>query len=145
MSKPVAKKKRKRSAEIAEVFDAKAQRKAEKLVRNHIMTLDELSEERDSYAQTILKENDASVRDITDRITESLKRMQPIHADIVLTVQGQRFRPTPEEVSLLKNIQERNFRYIAVRILVACAEWNIRVGDFKLPKHNCSLCGKKVK
>lgn len=143
MSKPIAKKKKKRSAEIREVFDPKAQRKAEKKLRDFLMELDERSEERERYTSVILDVNDPSMLDIMDSIIESLKRMSKVPE--IVSVDGQSFRLSGAELDLAKRIQERNFRYIAIRILVACAEWNIRIGDFKLPKHNCARCGKKVK
>jgi len=34
---------------------------------------------------------------------------------------------------------------VAMRFIVACAEWGIRIGNFKAPKKQCVRCGKKVK
>lgn len=35
-------------------------------------------------------------------------------------------------------------RYVVIRLLVACAKWDIRIGRFKLPKKHCADCGVKV-
>lgn len=152
MPKPVAKKKatpavakkKSRAAEIEAVFDPKEQRKAEKALRVYLDEFDERSEERDKYSQKILDANDQAAADVVDQITESLRKMHPEITDSI-PFQGRVFRITPEEASMLRKARDRNFLYIAVRIMVACSEWNIRIADFKLPKHNCARCGKKVK
>ena len=35
-------------------------------------------------------------------------------------------------------------RYVVIRLLIACAKWDIRIGKFKLPKKRCADCGVKV-
>ena len=35
-------------------------------------------------------------------------------------------------------------RYVVIRMMVACAKWDIRIGKFKLPKKYCADCGVKV-
>jgi hypothetical protein len=61
-----------------------------------------------------------------------------------LTFEGKTYNAVNGETQLLKSIQTRNFRWIAVRCLVALAEWDIKIGNFKLPSKSCAKCGKKV-
>ena len=35
-------------------------------------------------------------------------------------------------------------RYVVIRLLIACAKWDIRIGKFKLPKRRCADCGVKI-
>jgi len=142
---PVAKAKKKlqRRGEIEELMSPRAARKAERKLRDFIMELDERSEERESYVQTILKANDESVLETVALIVEQLEKMSPTQGDLV-TFEGQSYRLVGGEAELAQRIRIRNFRYIAIRVLVACAEWDIKVGDFTLPRSNCARCGKKV-
>lgn len=43
-----------------------------------------------------------------------------------------------------KRIQFHNHTWIAVRLMVAAAEWDIRIANFNAPKA-CARCGKRVK
>lgn len=45
----------------------------------------------------------------------------------------------------LKSIQVKSLTWFAVRMFAACAEWDIRIANFKPPKKACAKCGKKVK
>jgi predicted nucleotide-binding protein (sugar kinase/HSP70/actin superfamily) len=143
---PVAKAKKKvqRQAEIAELMNPKAARKAERKLRNFIMELDERSEAREEYTQSILAVNDRSVLETVSAIAESLLRMSPYKNETVVVLDGRTYQVSGAEADLVRKIQMRNFRYIAIRLLVACAEWNIRVGNFNLPSDSCARCGKEV-
>jgi hypothetical protein len=48
------------------------------------------------------------------------------------------------DMDTLNNLQRRSHLWIAMRLLVACAEWGIRIGNFKAPKDECLRCGVKV-
>jgi hypothetical protein len=126
MPKPVAKKKKTTALEL----------------EKHVIELADAANEREEYVQKILYANDGSIDMIVEKMVELLRGMsQPPQ----ITLKGQAFRSVNGEVKPLTDIQTKNYRYLAVHILVACAEWGIRVGDFKLPKARCSRCGKKVK
>lgn len=144
MARPVAKakKKAKRQAEIAQVMSPKVQRQAERELSNHLMELDEAADERESYVQKILDENDSEIAELVEKMVELLRGMTPPPQ---ITYKGQVYRTVKGEDEMLKRIQTKNYRYLSVRILVANAEWGIRVGEFKLPKRYCARCGKKVK
>jgi len=143
---PVAKAKKKiqRSAEIAELMSPQSSKKAERKLKNYIMELDERSEVREEYTQSILAVNDSSILTVVGEIAESLLRMSPQKGEPVIIFEGRTFSPVGAEADLIRKIQMRNFRYIAIRLLVACAEWDIRVGNFNLPDDTCCRCGKEV-
>lgn len=144
---PVAKAKKKvqRRSEIGELISPQAQKAAERRVRNYLMLLDEKSELREAYTQIILDANPPSVEATVDFIADQLRKMQPQADKEVIPFEGANHRLVGGEIEMVRKIEDRNYRYIAIRILVACAEWNIRVGDFTLPSRNCARCGKKVR
>jgi hypothetical protein len=139
MAKPIPKS---RTNEIQEVFSAKAQKKVERELNHKLMELDERSEERAQYVDRVLEVNDDSIREIVNTMVESLRKMEGAPK---LTLNGKSYNTVDGETALLEKIQSRNFEYIAVRMLVACAKWDIRIGNFKLPKKFCADCGVKVK
>lgn len=143
MPKAVPKKKAKRKGEIVELMSPKAQKKTERQIDHFLMELDEITEEQnENYTKVILAANDESVLEIVYSMVESFRKMQ---GPAILRYQGQALNVSEGERKLMEEIRDRQFTYMAVRILVACAEWGIRFGNFKLPKSNCAKCGKKVK
>ena len=137
-----ARAKKKRQNEIAELFDATAQRKAERAVQKHVMEMDERSEEREQYVKVILAANDESVHEIVNLMVNALIQME---GDPRIFYNGQTYNAIKGEADLLERTQVRNFRWVAVRCLVALAEWDIRIGNFKLPESECARCGVKVR
>jgi uncharacterized protein YaaR (DUF327 family) len=142
--KPIAKAKKKvrRKEEITELMSPKSQRKAERELTNHLMEIDERADGHEAYARKILDANDENVEELVEKMIDLLIGMT---APPQITYRGQVYRSVKGEDELLKRIQRKNYRYLAVRVLVACAEWGIRVSDFTLPKNYCARCGKKVK
>lgn len=141
MAKAVAKKKN-RKKEISELVSPAAQRKAERSIDKRLMKMDEGADERMRYVDTIISANDASVEAIMDRMVAELQKME---GPPRLYTDGHIVNLTESEFQMLQRIQVKNFSWIAVRCLVACAEWGIRIGNFKLPTKACARCGKKVK
>jgi predicted nucleotide-binding protein (sugar kinase/HSP70/actin superfamily) len=137
-----AKAKKKRKAEIEGLMSAEAQRKAERKLQKFVMELDERSEERAKWVNEILKANDDDVAHVLRIMVETLKHME---GPPKIVFEGKPYNAVKGETELLERIQERNFAWVAMRCLVACAEWNIQVGNFKLPKDLCARCGVKVK
>jgi len=131
-----------RDLRIKEIFSDKAQRKLERELANYVLDLDERSQERYDYAQQILKVNDDTVREIVGWIVEELRKME---GEPKIVYKGQTYNAIKGEGDLLDRIQHRNFTWIAVRLLVACAEWQIRIGNFTLPSNNCARCGTQVR
>lgn len=124
------------------LLDSKAQRKAERELANYILDLDERSQVRADYAERILQANDESIREIVSWIVEEFRKME---GEPKIVFRGQTYNAIKGETELLERIQERNFSWIAIRLLVACAEWDIRIGNFNLPNNACARCGTTVR
>lgn len=99
--------------------------KKKSAVRARELAIAKLTESRENYIQKILAVNPPSVLATVDKMVEQLYRMHPqvVRSEVVTT----------------------EYRWVAVRCLVALAEWGIKIGDFKLPKKSCARCGKRVK
>jgi hypothetical protein len=50
-----------------------------------------------------------------------------------------------EDMARLRAVQERNFLWIAVRLFVACGEWEMQIANFKIPAGKCARCLKPTK
>jgi len=143
--KPIpARARSKRVGEITALLDPKETKKRERRLNAHFMELDERAEKRDKYTTEILSANDESIEEIVTAMVKSLERMN------APSTNGFHFEGTPynlneKEKQLRDSIQLRNRRWIAVRCLVACAELDIRIGNFKLPANSCVRCGAPVK
>jgi hypothetical protein len=77
-------------------------------------------EERYKYAQSILEINSDEVRDTVNRMVEVMQRLAP-------------------------TVDEKVHVWVAIRLLAAAAQWDIRISGFKAPKSSCAKCGVKVK
>lgn len=77
-------------------------------------------ESRYKYAQAVLEINGEEVREAVSRMVTVMQRMAP-------------------------TVDEKTHVWVAVRLLVAAAMWDIRIANFKLPKKKCARCLKKVK
>lgn len=107
--------------------------------------LDQLEEElepQSEFVDTIMTIQSTEVTEIVDKMVESLENMQ---GPPRMRVRGVNLTLNEDQFDRLQEIRDKQFVYMAVRILVACAEWGIVFGNFKLPKSNCAKCGKKVK
>lgn len=145
MAKTIPQKKTKKTArkkQIEENFSTKAQKKAERQISSKLMELDEAAEQRWEWVQQIMSSCGDDIDQIMKTMVESLQKMQ---GSPRLVIDGQVVNLSDPEFQMLLKIQDRNFHWIAMRCLVACAEWGIRIGNFKAPKKACLRCGKKVK
>lgn len=95
---------------------------------------------RFQYAQTILEANDDRLCEVVDSMVAIMGRMAPDPP--VFRANG---IVVPVDVAILRAINRKLHTWMAVRLLVAAAEWDIRISGFKLPKKNCAKCGKRVK
>lgn len=136
--KPV-KAKAKRRAEIAEPMSPEAQRKAERRVKKLLDEMDERADERYEYAMKILEANPDSVEEAVERMVKTMRHMA---GPPRFVVDGQAINVEPE---ILERIQRKSHTWVAVRLLVACAKWDIRIANFMLPKKVCADCGVRVK
>lgn len=92
------------------------------------------AEERYQYALPIKEFQDEETQVAINLLTAQMARMAPPILDEDTSVRNYK-----------KSIQYKNQTYIAVRLLVACAKWDIRIANFKLSQTTCADCGKKVK
>lgn len=119
-------------------MDPKAQRRYERDAENALIDLEEQVAERWEYAQGILKiQSDATWRAVS-RMVEQMHRMT---GPPVFRFRGQNF---PVEQRRLEQIQHKNLTWIAVRLFVACATWDIQIASFKLPANQCAKCGVEI-
>jgi DNA-binding transcriptional MocR family regulator len=144
VSSPVAKKhapviaKAKRRAQIEELFDPKTQRKAEREISSAYMELDEKIDTRYQFAKKVYDAQDDETRNAMDEMMASMKRMAGPFKFVYKGVSW----GDPEDLSIM---QDHMLLWCAVRIFAACAEWDIRIANFKSSKKRCAKCGKKVK
>ena len=133
------KKRAKRRTEIAEIMSPQAQKKAEREIRHALGDLDDRADEYAAYAKMILDANPPEIRQIVEAMTEKMRHMQ---GQAHFSHNGIRVNIEPEVV---QKINDKIHTWVAVRLLVACAECDIQVGKFQLPKNLCYRCGKKVR
>lgn len=137
--KAKAKAKAKRRKEIGELISPKAQKKAEREIRHALDDMDELATKRYNYATKIMQANGPEFIAVVERIVAVLQKMQGqprfVHDGIPVNV----------EPEIVGKINKKLHTWVAVRLLVAGALWDIRIANMKLPKTKCARCLKKVK
>jgi hypothetical protein len=111
---------------------------SEKRIRQALDEQAESAEKKFKYAKKILDVNKPELNEIAEGIVETLGRQAPNR----LKIDGISVLGHEDE---LRAINRKLHWWIAVRLLVAAAEWDIRISGFKLPKSKCARCGKKVK
>jgi len=134
-----AKARAKRRDEIQEIMSPQAQKALERKLKKEIGKQDDFADECEEYVQMILAANSDEVAEAVDHLTDTMKRMQGTPRFVI---DGIRVNVEPE---ILANINHKIHRWVAVRLLVAAAEWDIRIANFKLPKDKCARCGKRAK
>jgi hypothetical protein len=137
--KPVKSKRARRRREIAALIDPKTSRRFERGLENALIDLEEAVDERYESALKIYHLQDERTRDV---IKGMATKMQHMAGRPNFTYKGVSLQADPDR---LTKIQERNLFWIAVRLLVACAEYDIQIANFKLPDDNCAKCGKQTR
>lgn len=97
-------------------------------VRHELEEIEARATKRYEYAMKIYQAQGIPGQAAINRIVSTMRRMAP--------------RTDTEQET---RIVLYNCTYMAVRLIVACAEWDIRISDFKALKRNCAKCGKEVK
>jgi hypothetical protein len=135
--KPVKKSKRRqaRREEIEELMDPRTQKRFQNDADNAFIDFEELVNVRFAYAEDILQVQGNAVHAIVVALVENMQRMVP---DPQFFFKG---IAVPVDDNKLREIQEKNFTWIAVRLLAACAIWEIEISGFKLPEYACAKCG----
>lgn len=133
------KKKSARKKEIADLLDPNAQRKLTRAAEAHLKELEANADERYEWALALKKQQSDDMTVVINRLVAQMAKMAGRPNFIF---QGINWN-VPE--SRLLGIQVKNHTWIAMRLLVASAEWGIRIGNFKSSKDSCIRCGKSVK
>lgn len=81
-------------------------------------------------------EQDEDTRRMIDRMLSAMRRMA---GEPYITIRDGK---TARTVAVEQELQDRNFIYIAMRILVRLAEMDIQIANFRLPKEICAECGR---
>jgi hypothetical protein len=138
VKKKALKKKSKRRAEIKKVFDPASQAAAEREIKKGMATLDEIIDDRYEFAKKVVEAQSSHVQQAIDDL---VGKMTDMAGEPVFYYKGVPVHVADKEVCA--RMQGKNFYWMAVRLLVACAKWDIQVADFKAPKDECAMCGKK--
>lgn len=119
-------------------MDPRTQKRFAKDADNAFIDFEEQVGERFEYAREIMKIQNEAVRKIVSEMVENMKRMagEPSFVYLGTTI--------PMDEHKLRELQEKNFIWIAVRLLAACAVWDIQISGFKLPESLCAKCGAKT-
>jgi hypothetical protein len=137
--RPVKASKKRRVAEIEELFDPKAARKWERDWQNELIDLEDTAKERYAYAREIYLLQDESTKKAIDTMVETMTRMA---GKPVFKFRGKVI--TTDESRLL-TVQAYSLNWFAIRILIACAEFDIQIANFRLPAGKCARCLKPTK
>lgn len=133
------KKKSARKQEITELLDPGAQRKMTRAAENHLIDLEELAEERYQWAIALKREQP---EDLQVAINRMVAHMAHMAGPPKFTYEGVNWNV---DFNRLNSIQMKSHTWIAMRLLVASAEWGNNIGNFKAPKDSCIRCGKSIK
>ena len=137
--RPVKASKKRRISEIEELFDPKAARKWERDWQNELIDLEDTSKERAAYAREIYLLQDPNTRKAIDQMVDTMTRMA---GDPVFRFRG---KAITTDLPRLRVVQNNSLNWFAIRILIACAEFDIQIANFKLPVGKCARCLKPVK
>lgn len=140
VKKKAVKKKVTRQAEIRKVFDPISQATAEREIKKGLAELDERIDDRYEHAKRIVEAQSSLLQQAVDDLVAEMKGMA---GDPVFYYKGTCINAVNVgSRELGERMQAKNFYWMAVRLLVACAKWDIRIADFKAPQGYCAVCGK---
>jgi hypothetical protein len=125
--RPVKASKKRRVHEIEQLFDPKAARKWERDWQNELIDLEDKAKERYDYAREIYLLQDVETKKAIDRMVETMTRMA---GKPVFRFRGKAI--TTDE-SRLQVVQSHSLNWFAIRIFLACAEFDIQIANFRLP------------
>lgn len=131
MAKPIPKKKAKP--------EVKAKKKENPKVKKALAELVAKVDGRYAWASKMYEIQSADTQRAVDLMVKNLKTMANPPRFVL---DGQAY---PVDEAILRDIQRKSHTWIAMRLLVACAEWGINIGNFKAPKSKCIRCGTSVK
>jgi hypothetical protein len=137
-SKPSVRKKKHSTSEISEELPKKKVKLTPE-AKSWLEELERRAEERFKWADGLRKIQPQEAQVAINRMVAKMAQMA---GEPKFSYDGAMY---PIEKERLRKIQYYNHLNNAMRILVACAEWDIRIANFKAPKKHCLRCGKKVK
>ena len=133
MAKPIpVKAKKKKQLSATEI---------EKFIKRTLKDLDEEVDARYAWARKFMKGQDEGTRQAHERIVDVMNNMAgPPTAHILLP--GDKHRTA---INVDAVLQDRNFYYMATRLILACAKLDIRISKFKFPNYCAEVdCGRKA-
>lgn len=133
----VVKKKAKRKAEIEKVFSPKAQKRFEGEAENALIDAEEAAQARYDWAKGIKELQDDKTQVAINRMVAQMARMA---GPPVFTYKGVTLNVEEDRI---KRIHYFTQLWIAVRLLAACAEWDIQIENYTPPKKRCAKCARK--
>lgn len=128
-----------RQQEIFELTDPKTQRRFERDAENTLIDIEERAEERYKWALELKEFQD---HDTTVAINRLTAKMAEMAGEPIFVFKGVVFNDDRER---LRAVRYKTHLWIAMRLLIAAAEWNIRIAGFKVPAGKCVRCGKRLK
>jgi hypothetical protein len=108
-------------------------------IRGELRDFTKRTEERYEGAKTLYDAQDERTRGAVDRMVQKMIEMA---GEPVATIKNGKVSRT---VKVDVELQEKNFFYIAMRIMVGMAQWDIRVANFVLPGKKCAICQSRVR
>lgn len=142
MSKVPQKKVKKKKSKVQEQpeIPAKKELKLTKDAKAELERVEAAADKRYEWAMSVKEIQSEDIEVVLNRMTAVMARMA---YPPTFTFNGVNYSEVVGE-KRLRAVQYKNQLYAAVKMLIACAEWGIRIGDFKAPKSVCLRCGVKV-
>ncbi len=134
--KHATKKKVQKKHSIKSMSQKQIDREIDRMLKDY----DEITDERYDWAKKMLKGQPPELLRCVNRMVAVMKQMSKT-ANATVTVRGAQIK-----VNIPEMVQERNFIYCAVRIILALAAIDIQIAGFKAPRACAHVdCGKKLK
>lgn len=137
-AKPVKKSARKKA--IKKAFSQREQEISEREIKRSLAVLDERTDERYDYAKLIYEMQSPKVKAIIEAMVDKMHVMVGDNPPLY-------YKGTPingGDPQTVRKLYDKNFYWLAIRILVSLALWDIRMEDFKLSPKLCARCGEKA-
>jgi hypothetical protein len=127
--------KKSRIEQIRKLVDPKESTRITRKAENALIDFEEVVATRYAFASEIMENQDSKTIDAIERLVEKMGEMA---GPPVFMYEGLSFG----EKERLEKIQLRNLYWVAVRLMAACATWDIKIANFTLPTDRCAKCRK---
>jgi hypothetical protein len=111
----------------------------DRFLKRALADYDEETDARYEWALKFMKAQDESTQEAIHRLVNRMVEMAGPPSATVSTPEG------PIRVNIEPMIQERNFIYIAIRLMISAANMDIQIAKWKFPRHCAEpLCERKA-